>query len=227
MLQLNDLGLEVIRPVMALNGNLGLGAYTEGVCAEGKDFVCGVRNGIHSCRPCKYDQLDAFRALQGEINRIIVIKGLSGLLDIDGRMGPRTARALAAVANATSNAMPQTSDVMTVVQACNAAPDSPATHRLLARFVPELRAYFAQVADLLGASHDYPEAPMPDADKAGAGNTIPVPIVEPDGGIVTERQPVSQAGVGGWGPFLALVGICAGGGLAVWGYKRYGGRHRR
>ena len=224
MLQLNNLGLEVIRPTMEING-LGFGSYVEGVCAEGKDFVCGVRNGVHSCRPCKFDQLDAFRGLQGEINRIIALKGLPGLLDIDGRMGPRTARAIALVANATSNALPQGASVQKVIAACQSAPDSPDTHRLIATFVPELRTYFAQVADLLGANKDYPEAPMPDADKAGGG-AIPVPIIESDGGIVTERQPINQAGAGGWGPLLALVGIVAGGGLAVWGYKRYSGRRR-
>ncbi len=225
MLQLNNLGLEVIRPVMALNG-LGLGSYTEGVCAEGKDFVCGVRNGIHSCRPCALDQLDAFRGLQGELNRVVLLKGLGGLLDIDGRMGPRTAAAIARVAGSTANALAQSGDVMKVVQACQSAPDSPATHRLIATYVPELRSYFAQVADLLGASKDYPEAPMPDADKAGGGGAIPVPIVEPDGGIVTTRQPASTAGVGGWGPLLALVGILGGGALAAWGYKKYSARRR-
>lgn len=228
MLQMNNLGLEVIRPTMAINGLAAFGAYTEGTCSEGKDFVCGTRGGIHSCRPCNFDQLEAFRSVQGELNRVIKLKGLAGLLDIDGRMGPRTAVAIARVAAATSNLLAAPADVAKVIAAVNAAPDAAQTHRVMATYVPEMRTYFAQVADLLGATKDYPEAPMPAADKGGGGGAIPVPVVESDGGIVIAPPSpgVRTAGVGGVAPLLALVGILGGVGLAAWGYKRYSERRR-
>lgn len=207
------------------NSNLdgGLSSYTEGICKNGGDFVCGTRGDIHSCRPCQLAGLDNFRSLQGEINRIVQFKSLAGLLDIDGRMGPRTARALAAAAAATSNVITAPAAVSSVIAACAAHPDSADTHRQIAVYVPELRAYFAQIANQLGAGANYPEAPMPDADKAG---NAPIPITEPDGGIVYE-PPGAQAGFGSWGPLLALAGVLAGGGLAFVGYKRYQSRSAR
>lgn len=229
MLTASNLALEVIVPTMALDGSLALGAYAEGACAEGKDFVCGERNGVHSCRPCDFAQLEQFRGLQGELNRIMAVddpkNNMGKWLDIDGRMGPFTARALARVGAAVASKYPLTADVQKVVQACASAPDSTATHRLIATYVPELRAFFKGVADSENARKDYPEAPMPPESKPGGGAPVQVPIVEPDGGIVT--APSTAAAKSNTGAVLAVVAAVAGVGAAAWGYKRYRDRQGR
>lgn len=98
----------------------GLGDYTETATTEGScggaDFRCSARpedNGVFSCRPCTTTVLKVFKALQGQLNRLVVAKGLSRslLLDIDGRIGPNTvttARAVAALTGMQSSIPPGT-----------------------------------------------------------------------------------------------------------------------
>jgi hypothetical protein len=96
------------------------GDYTETITTEGScggaDFRCSARpedNGIFSCRPCTTSVLNVFKDLQGQMNRLVVAKGLSRslLLDIDGRIGPQTiatARAIAALTGTQSSIPPGT-----------------------------------------------------------------------------------------------------------------------
>lgn len=215
----NHLGLEIIRPTLSLDGGINFGAYTEGVCAEGKDFVCSEVGGVHSCRPCNFPQLEAFRALQGELNRVAKARGYksSYLLDIDGRMGPLTARTLGVIGtNVESVVKPENAGVSQAIKAAAAAPDSPDTHRLIAMYVPELRLYFNAVANTSGAPTSFPEAPP----VPGGGGVGPIPV--PGTTVPTAPPPqVVKAGPPGILGFLALVAATAGLATGVWGYQRY------
>lgn len=215
-----QLGLEIIRPTISLDGGINLGAYNEGVCAEGKDFLCSEVGGVHSCRPCNFPQLEAFRALQGELNRIVQARGYksSYMLDIDGRMGPLTARTLAAVGTGVAGVVAASTEVDQVIKAAAAAPNAENTHRLIASYVPELRLYFNAVANKSGAPQSFPEAPpTPGGGTVGPipqPGTSPVPTTVPPPGKVLKAGPSPVL-------FLALVAVTGGIATGVWGWQRY------
>lgn len=224
MLYASNLGLEVIipAPLSGARRRRGrmLGAYDEGSCAEGKDFVCGPVNGVDSCRPCNTPQLSAFKQLQTNINRLLVAYGLppSYRLDVDGRIGPLTAAAFAQVGPRAAKNNTPTAAIQAVINAAVASTTSEDTYRAMAIYVPELNGYLGPIADRLGAPQDVPPAPTTPSD--GGNGPIPVPgSGEPPitTGIIRPRP--------GLAPMLAMVGGVVGLGLAVYGVKKYRERH--
>lgn len=228
MLYANSLGLEVIMPAYPLDGRrrrglAGLGAYVEGPCKEGKDFICGPVNGVHSCRPCTSTQLAVFKDLQGQLNRIIKARGFkaSYLLKIDGRIGPLTAAALGAVSSVVQKTLAAPEMAGGALAAAQRRPTDPDTHRLIAIAAPEIDAWLAEVAAMSGASPSVPQPPTVPSD--GGDGPIPTPGSGTEPPITSSPvEPVKKPGAG---PMLAIVGGVVGLGLIGYGIKRYRERH--
>lgn len=145
----------------------GLSGYTEGVCVEGADFLCGVRNGVYSCRPCNVDQLSMFKDLQIHVNSILESRGLAARIErgpkarsaIDGRIGSSTTVALGELAEVVADEFPPQAVVREALEVVWAAPASQDAARAVARTAPEITAWLVQVASGLQASISPDTAP--------------------------------------------------------------------
>ena len=194
-----------------LGGLRGLSGYTEapptGACVP-NDFRCGVRGGINSCRPCDLPQLGVFRDLQHAIDRLVSMKSLGAglsLIDEDGRIGPKTARAAGAVFAAISTQVGAGADVAPALQAASAAPDSPATHRALALAAPELLAYFNKAVQVLGA----PQIPRVNLPNDQPVRDAQAPAVQPTATLKKSGMGLKIAGVAAGFLAVGLIGYAA------------------
>jgi len=205
-----SLGLHTIERWAPLGGFGAVeGDYAEGVCADGADFLCGPRDGLFSCRPCTADRLVEFRAFQTQLNRLVVARGLpkSLVLDVDGRVGVKTATTLGAVARSLGGSFPLQAQVA-VGLAMN-SPSTEQTAREIAKVVPTLRKYAEQTANDLNAPKSVPEPTKPVA--TGPGTTTLPPMTFP-------KKKVSSGVVVG-----VLAGITA---LGLVGAAAYAKRRR-
>lgn len=162
---------------------LGLGAFDQGSCADGADFVCksGTQRGVtvFSCRPCDFAQLAVFRALQQKANQLVVALGMTkkpalitgprsceggDILAVDERVGPCTARTI--------------SRIVRVFGPLTMAPTDPlldlenfqVTEEYIAHSAPELITYFDQLIALTNAPKNVPapvQQPVKGVDAPG------------------------------------------------------------
>jgi hypothetical protein len=159
---------------------MGLGAYEQGQCSSGADFVCSEKGGEYSCRPCDYAQLDVFRELQEQINRLIVTYNLGNSLDVDGRIGDDTTAAAARIHGAIkSGAVAAPPAVAQALAAVARAPRSQDAMHALAAVADETVPYFATVADAAGAPDRVPEGPPIPPVPPGPSEGGPFPQVPP------------------------------------------------
>lgn len=157
-------GLHTLEPYAPLGPYpSGFGAfgeeYQEGVCADGASYTCGLRNGVYSCRPCFTHVLLSFQELQKQINRVIVAKGLpsSLLLDVDGRIGSKTATSLGRALQAIGADVP--SDLAEAATKAMNAPSSTGTYTAIARVAPGMGDYVRAQANAMNAPKTAPAAP--------------------------------------------------------------------
>jgi hypothetical protein len=147
-------------PLAGMSGFGGLGDYREGVCAEGADFICGVRNGLYACRPCGYPQLAAFENFQTQVNRIIKSRGLPSrlILAIDGRIGSKTTASFGKVVEALGvSGLPP--DLQPAAIAAMNAPNAEQTFKEIAKVGPGAADYLQARADAEGAPKNVPAPP--------------------------------------------------------------------
>jgi hypothetical protein len=150
----------------------GLGAFQQGQCADGADFVCGPKTSkgitVNSCRPCDFAQLAAFKELQNLANSLVVALGLSrspaiitgpstcsggDILALDGRVGPCTARTITRI-------MGVGPDKLTPIDPLLSAANFQPTQEYIAHALPEIVSYMRQLATLTSAPRDVPAPPQ-------------------------------------------------------------------
>lgn len=196
-------------------GGFGLGAFQQGACADGADFVCkaGTQRGVtvFSCRPCDFEQLAVFRALQQKANQLVVALGMTkepgvitgrrtceggDILAIDERVGPCTARTI--------------SRIVRVFGPLTMAPTDPVldlatfqpTEEYVAHVAPELIAYLDQLIALTKAPKTVPapvQQPIKSVDAPGSVPLVTPPPLPP---LPSPLQPV--------GGGKLMLGIMAG-----------------
>lgn len=138
-------------------------------CADGGDFQCSVKGGIFSCRPCDFPQLEVFKGLQTQTNRLLSGFGIQlpadrrdgaaqSVLWVDGRLGPKTATAVSLVAIKAKEKGYQAPLVL-IPGLMEAMKNSPAG---AAKFAPELLVYFKNVADKIQAATPPSGIPTPE-----------------------------------------------------------------
>lgn len=201
-----------------INGS-GLGTFQQGVCASGADFICGPRGGIHSCRPCDFAQLEAFKDAQKKANQLVVSLGMSTkpavitgersctggyILAIDGRVGPCTVRTIAKIVRFLGpSAMPPISPLLGPQKFRE-------TYEYIAKVIPELRTYFAQLIKVTNAPKDVPAPPQQPIKRIAAPGKVPAvtaPVtVLPDGTVVRPRVTRSGGLLVGGLVVLATIG---------------------
>jgi hypothetical protein len=147
----------------------GLGAFQQGQCADGADFVCGPKTSkgvtVNSCRPCDFAQLEAFRELQERANSLVVALGMEkspaiitgpdscgggDILALDGRVGPCTTRTVARIIQIFGPRKLAASDPL--LRPSNFQP----TKEYVAHALPEIVSYLRQLVTLTNAPKNVP-----------------------------------------------------------------------
>jgi hypothetical protein len=200
--------------------------YTEGVCAEGKDFVCNVKDGLWTCRPCDFAQLSQFKQLQHMANRLATGFGISRdkLAETDARIGRITATLVGLVSRKLSGMLAPPSGAMAAVAAAQEAPTDHETFRAIAKAVPELVSWFDAGIALTGAPSSYPTPPpQPRAEPSGDS---PITIPEPgrDGlpPLATRSRRMKMAGAA-----VGILGVVTAVGLVAAAHYSKKGRRLR
>lgn len=210
-----------------IGGQYGLGTFQEGPvsggCDAGKDYICGPRGGIFSCRPCDYSQLAAFKALQKKANQLVVALGMTkkpaiitgrygctggDILAIDGRVGPCTRRTVAAIVEKFGPALMGSTDPRL------SSTQFKSTYEYIAYVVPELNAYFSHLITLSNAPRNVPAPAQQPIKRTNAPGSVPQP--EPDRRTVVFKEPARAGLTLGIFGALAAVGLV---GAGVMHYK--------
>jgi hypothetical protein len=167
-----SLGFETVDRWSRLDGRGLSDDFTEGVCAQGANFLCNTVNGLFSCRPCTSKGLADFKALQTQINRLIVAQKLPlAFLQVDGRIGSKTVTALGVVVKAVSPSYPIPMAGQRGILLAMSQPTSEEAAREVAKFIPTYSAYAKSAADAMGAPAKPPVATSPPKDI----EVVPVP----------------------------------------------------
>jgi hypothetical protein len=208
----------------------GLGTFEEGPvsggCDAGKDFICGPKGGVFSCRPCDFPQLDAFKELQRMANQLVVALGMANkpgiivgqhgcaggdLLAIDGRIGPCTKKTI--------------TQIVRVFGPLTMAPTDPllslskfqSEYEYIAHVAPELQAYFGQLVKLSNAPKNVPAPSRQPIKSVTAPGSVPVSSTPEEIRRVTRRvtRKTGRAGLVALGA-LAAIGLV---GTGVYYYR--------
>ncbi len=146
-------------------------------CADGGDFQCSVKGGIFSCRPCDFPQLEVFKGLQTQTNRLLSGFGIQlpadrrdgaaqSVLWVDGRLGPKTATAVSLVAIKAEEKgyrpIPPAVPLMRLPGFIEALKNAATAPSGVAKYAPELLAYFKSVADKIQATTPPSGIPTPE-----------------------------------------------------------------
>ena len=202
---------------------LGFGAYEQGVCADGADYVCSSRNGEYSCRPCDYAQLAMFKELQNQINRLIMKYGLGRQIAVDGRIGDDTTRAAGAVYRASKGSYAPSASVRPALEAALASPDSASSMQALASVADETTPFFAAIAAAEGAPPTSATNPAKPSADAGPYPQLP-PRVTDQGTLEPSDVPAGKRGRGG----LVFLGVLAMlGAVGLVGTAHYYGNNKK
>lgn len=207
----------------------GLGTFTEGPvsggCKAGKDFICGPKGGIFSCRPCDYSQLDAFKALQKLANQLVVALGMAkspaiingqhgceggDILAIDGRIGPCTKSTITKIVRIHGPALMMPTDPLLGLGKFK--PD----YEYIAHVTPELIAYFSRLAAVSNAPKNVPAPSRQPIKRVTAPGTVPG-VVAP---LPSIPAPPSRIA---WGATIGIFGALAAIGLISSGVYYYQG----
>lgn len=197
---------------------VGLGTFeqgpVEGGCAVGKDFVCGPKGGIVSCRPCDFSQLESFKQLQRLANQLVVSLGMDqspaiivgpneceggDILAIDGRVGPCTRRTIAKIVRVTGPTLMKPTDP--ILGLAKFKPDS----EYIAHVIPELVGYLNQLAVLSNAPKDVPAPRQQPIKRVTAPGSVPV-ATTPESRFRPASRGAARAGMG---PTLGVFGAIA------------------
>lgn len=221
MLVANAFGLPTVeRAYPTLVG--ALAGYTEGGCATGSDFVCNVKDGLYTCRPCNFPQLSAFKQVQDLLNRLATAFefGRDKLSELDGRIGGVTARLVGLVGGRLTATLPPPQSVAIVVAAAKADPTAHDTFRQVASAVPELITWLSSGAAMLNAPTSYPTPPaLPRAGSTGDGPvTLPSPTPTP-ASLPPPRTKAKAAGM-----FVGVLGVLTAIGLVATAHYSKKGR---
>lgn len=224
MLVANAFGLPMVEPAYpSLTG--ALYGYSEGVCAEGKDFVCNVKDGLFTCRPCDFAQLEQFKRMQDLANRLATAFEIprDKLAETDARIGRITATLVGLVGGRLQATLPAPSAVLPAIAAAKAEPTSHDTFRKIALVVPELVGWFSSGAAIVNAPTSYPTPPpQPRAQPSGdppvvvPGPTSPSPMPMPP------RSKLKAAGM-----FVGALGLLTAIGLVATAHYSKKGRRLR
>jgi hypothetical protein len=212
---------------------VGLGTFEEGPVSggskAGKDFICGPKGGIFSCRPCDFPQLASFKQLQKMANQLVVGLGLSkspaiingqhgceggDILAIDGRIGPCTKSTVTKIVRVMGPVLMKPTDP--ILSLSRFKPD----YEYIAHVTPELIAYFSQLIALSKAPKNVPAPTRQPIKRVTApGGGVPSPVAPLPTLPQASFKPVtkSRAGltVGIFGA-LAAIGLI---GTGVYYYK--------
>lgn len=232
------LSIDVLEPTTALAGfgrlngfgQFGLGAYEEGICKEGKDFICQVKEGLFSCQPCDFEQLSTFKELQYQVARMAYATGLSKKLAAfkacvdknlqpincltDGRIGGNTVLMLGAIYPLAYGKVKAPDGLMDVL---SAATDDYTTGRARESTMRKLATVSSEMREWLRAAADAWEAPvtLPPEELAPPSTRDPTGPMKPpaNGGPALPKPPMSKtkkAGlvVGALG-LLTAIGLVA------------------
>lgn len=207
MLVANAFGLPTIEP--AFPTLVGLYGYTEGSCAEGRDFVCNVKDGLWTCRPCDLRQLSAFKELQHTANQLATLfeLGRDKLAETDARIGRITSTLVGLVASRLAVRLPAPASVAAAVAAAKSEPTAHETFRKIAQVVPELLSWFTAGVIALKAPLSYPTPPP--QPRAGPSGEPPVVIPGPGTGPDTPMPPLPRSRVKSAGIFVGVLGVIA------------------
>lgn len=219
-----DFGLATVERAYPQLVGAAFGGYTEGVCAEGRDFVCNVKDGLFTCRPCDYDQLAAFKNLQHLCNRLATAfeVGRDKLAETDARIGRITATLVGLVGGRLSATLPPPASVAAAIAAAKSDPSAHETFRKIAQVVPELVTYFSQGAAIVSAPSSYPTPPpQPRADPSGDPPVV-VPGPEHPSARLPARSKVKAAGM-----FVGVLGVLTAVGLVAAAHYSKKGRRLR
>lgn len=218
-------------------GNFGLGAFEQGACADGADFVCGPKTSggvtIDSCRPCDFAQLAIFKELQTLANSMVVALKLDNkpaivtgrndcaggdILAIDGRIGPCTARTISRIIQGPGLAVLAPSDPL--LARSNFAP----TKEYVAHAAPEVAAYLRQLVAVTNAPRNVPApAQQPVSKTAGGPGSSSSPIVLPTTTLPAFPSPAARK-ASGLGLTVGILGALAAVGLVGTGVYYYRSR---
>jgi hypothetical protein len=196
-----------------------LGAYQAGVCADGADYLCNEKNGEYSCRPCNYPQLEMFKELQRQINRLVIATGRGYQVSVDGRIGDDTTKVLGQVYTAISGTMSPPISTGFALALTQTSPTGQGTMSAVASVADDIVPYLTRMADRAGAPLSPPTPtpprlpPMPPLPGAQPGQTVvPAPSTrEPS--ITLPSAPRTAAKGRGINPYA--LGAVAMGTLAL------------
>lgn len=155
-----------------------LGAYQAGVCADGADYLCNTKNGEYSCRPCNYPQLEMFKELQRQINRLVISTGRGYQLTVDGRIGDDTTKVLGQVFTAIGGTMSPPIQTGFALALTQTSPTGQGTMSAVASVADDIVPYLKRMADRAGAPLSPPTPtpprlpPMPPLPGTQPGTTV-------------------------------------------------------
>lgn len=192
-------------------------------CATGADFICGPKGGITSCRPCDFPQLNQFKRLQSQANRLVAAYNFDSRyrLDVDARIGPLTTRTVALVGQRVIQQLGHANVPSPVRQALNqasSAPEALTSYRALARVAPQIANVFELAANSVGAG-DMPDPVAPPPVGTGPGRNG---NGNGNGGIPPANGRQRKLGRGMKGA-LAALGLIGALGLSAAAYNYYRG----
>jgi hypothetical protein len=220
-----DFGFATVEPAYPtlVGGFPGFGAYTEGVCAEGKDYVCNVKDGLFTCRPCNFPQLAVFKQLQHLANRLAVAFeiGSQHLAETDARLGRITATLVGKVSGPLAAKLAAPAVLASAITAARDEPTSHDTFRKIAAVVPEFVDWFSAGVGLIGAPATYPTPPpQPRAAPSGDG---PIKLPSPE----LPAVPPIRSKLRGAGLAVGVLGVITAIGLVAAAHFSKKGRRLR
>lgn len=129
-----------------------------------------------SCRACNFSQLEVFKGLQTQTNRILAATKVElpeatrdgagqSVLWVDGRIGTKTTTAVVLAALKAEGSAPVPPNILAALTKAGAAPSEKESMAAIAAVAPELQTYLQQVADKLQAAT--PAGGIPTAAERG------------------------------------------------------------
>src|SRR5262245_36990921 len=215
MLVANAFGIPVVErayPTLVGLGAIIAGSYTEGVCANGADFICNVKDGLYSCRPCAFEQLGQFKELQHRANRLATKFefGRDKLTEVDGRIATVTARLVGLVSGRLSAVLTPPLALATAIAAAKSDPTAHDTFRQISAFVPEFVQWFGAGIAMVDAPESYPTPPALPRAQPGGDGPVTVPTTTPTLPVPAPKSRMKAAGM-----FVGVLGVLTAIGLVA------------